>query len=292
VAIVERIGIWFGIWFGISLGIWGLLVALGCESRAPAASVPVEPTSFRPAPAPVFATGEGEFRFTIASYNINFGNGHDPDTVDVVAALDTDVILLQETTEESEAAIRAVLDARYPEIHFHHCCRAGGLGILSRFPIVDEGVLEPTVGPFPAWWARVKTPRGEVLLLDVHLRPPMSDGGSWVVGYFSTRDDRMREMGTFFSQLPTHDLPMIVAGDFNENEKGRAIDLLGRKGLKSALPRFDPRAVTWHWSVAGSELRMMLDHVLTGEPLVPVSASVRHEGVSDHHPVIVELAWR
>jgi endonuclease/exonuclease/phosphatase family metal-dependent hydrolase len=36
----------------------------------------------------------------------------------------------------------------------------------------------------------------------------------------------------------------------------------------------------------------MLDHVLTGEPLVPVSASVRNEGVSDHHPVIVELAWR
>lgn len=273
-------------------GFLTIALAAGCESSSPPGASTAEPTSFRAAAPPVFAAGEGEVRLTVATYNINFGNGHDPNTIDVIAALDTDVILLQETTEASEAAIRAVLADRYPEIRFHHCCRAGGLGILSRFPIVEDGILEPTVGPFPAYWARLKTRGGDVLVLDVHLRPPMSDGGSWVVGYFSTRDDRMREMGTFFSQLPSHDLPMIVAGDFNENEDGRAIELLGRKGLKSALPRFAPKANTWHWTVAGSELRMMLDHVLTAEPLVPVSASVRTEGVSDHYPVIVELAWR
>ena len=102
----------------------------------------------------------GEFAFSLATYNINFGTGHRAETIDAIAELDADVVFLQETTPDSEAVLRSAFEDEYQEIRFHHCCRAGGLGILSRLPVLDDELLEARGGFFPAWWARFDTPRG------------------------------------------------------------------------------------------------------------------------------------
>ena len=236
------------------------------------------------------AVQTGDTTLTVASYNINFGNGHAPQTVDTIASLGTDIVLLQETTAHSEAAIRARLEDEYPEIRFHHCCRAGGLGVLSKWPILDAEVLEPDIGFFPAWWVRVQTPAGPLVLVDVHLRPPISDGGSWVVGFFSTRHVRAREIAAIWLDVPKDD-PILFAGDFNEDADGLAVALLADKGLHSALPRFHPKVNTWHWRVGATDLKMMLDHVVYGPPLQPVDAKVVRGGLSDHEPVVVTFRW-
>jgi endonuclease/exonuclease/phosphatase (EEP) superfamily protein YafD len=127
-----------------------------------------------------------------------------------------------------------------------------------------------------------------VQALDVHLRPPMSDGGSWVAGYFSTRDDRREEIAAFFTALDPG-LPTIIAGDFNEDAQGRAIAFLADKGLRSALPQVDPRAKTWRWQTKLGKLRMMLDHVVYGPGLELRGAEVLDRGTSDHLPVLVVL---
>ena len=160
--------------------------------------------------------------------------------------------------------------------------------MLSKHPIREEAYLEPTVGWFPAWRVVVDTPLGPVQALDVHLRPPMSDGGSWVAGYFSTRDDRREEIAAFWSALDPA-LPTIVAGDFNEDDNGRAIEFLADKGLRSALPQVDRRAKTWRWETRLGPLRMMLDHVVYGPGLQLRSAEVLDRGTSDHLPVLVVL---
>ena len=92
-------------------------------------------------------------------------------------------------------------------------------------------------------------------------------------------------------RLPKED-PIVVAGDFNENASGRAIKLLGNFGYKSVLPGFDRRAVTWHWPIGATELRMMLDHIVLAAPLVAVAAEVKTGGVSDHYPVVARVSWR
>lgn len=238
---------------------------------------------FEPAPAPL---GAPELR--VLSFNVNYGVGHDPRNVAAVAEANADLVLLQETTEESEAAFREALAGTYPHVLFRYCCNAGGLGVLSKHPIREESWLEPTVGWFPAWRVVVDTPLGPVQALDVHLRPPMSDGGSWVAGYFSTRDDRREEIAAFFTALDP-ELPTIIAGDFNEDAQGRAIAFLANKGLESALPQVDPRAKTWRWQTKLGKLRMMLDHVVYGPSFELRGAEVLDRGTSDHLPVLVVL---
>lgn len=267
-----------------------LLAACGTSSSSPPAGSPNSLSRQPETPAPTVPTPPDAFELTVATYNINFGNGHSPPTIDVIASLDADIVLLQETTEQSEAAIRAELSDAYDEIRFHHCCRAGGLGVLSRFPIFDAEIIEPEVGFFPAWWLRVQTPAGPLVLVDVHLRPPISDSGSWVVGFFSTQHIRAREIGNLWVDVPKDD-PIIVAGDFNEETNGGVVKLLSGEGLTDALPQFAPKQPTWHWPVGAVELRMQLDHVTYGPPLVATDARVVDGGLSDHQPVVVSLRW-
>jgi endonuclease/exonuclease/phosphatase (EEP) superfamily protein YafD len=261
------------------------------EADDPGSSAAASPPStsslgrerFEPLPMPA---GAPELR--VLSFNINYGVGHDPSNVAAVAEANADLVLLQETTAESEAAFRKALAGTYPYVLFRDCCNAGGLGVLSKHPIREEAWLEPSVGWFPAWRVVVDTALGPVQALDVHLRPPMSDGGSWVAGYFTTRDDRREEIAAFWPALDPA-LPTIVAGDFNEDAQGRAIAFLAEKGLRSALPQVDPRAKTWRWQTRLGKLRLMLDHVVYGPGLQLRSAEVLDRGTSDHLPVLVVL---
>jgi endonuclease/exonuclease/phosphatase family metal-dependent hydrolase len=238
---------------------------------------------FEPPPVPAGAPA-----LRVLSFNINYGVGHDPSNVAAVAEADADLVLLQETTEGSEAVFREALAGTYPHMLFRDCCNAGGLGVLSKHAIREEAWLEPTVGWFPAWRVVVDTPLGPVQALDVHLRPPMSDGGSWVAGYFTTRDDRREEIAAFWPALDP-ELLTVVAGDFNEDAQGRAIAFLAEQGLKSALPQVEPRAKTWRWQTKLGKLRMMLDHVVYGPGLELRGAEVLDRGTSDHLPVLVVL---
>lgn len=225
----------------------------------------------------------------VLTFNVNFGNGQHPANLDVIEEADADLVLLQETTDAIEDAMRHRLSDRYPHMLFRACCRAGGLGILSKGPLLDEDYLEPTIGWFPAWRVVVQTPIGPVQALDVHLRPPMSDDGSWIAGYFSTRDDRRAEIEDLFAHLDPN-VPTLVAGDFNENRKGQAIAFLAEQGLVSALPQIDPRAKTWHWNLKVGSLRGQLDHVVYAtEDFGLVDARVLGGGESDHFAVLVEL---
>jgi endonuclease/exonuclease/phosphatase family metal-dependent hydrolase len=242
----------------------------------------------RPHPATLPPAPAGAPELRVLSFNINYGVGHDPRNVAAVAEADADLVLLQETTEESEQAFREALADRYPHMLFRDCCNAGGLGVLSKHPIRSEAYLEPTVGWFPAWRVVVDTPLGPVQALDVHLRPPMSDGGSWVAGYFSTRDVRREEIEAFWGAIDP-ELPTVIAGDFNEDAQGRAIAFLAEHGLRSALPQVDPRAKTWRWQTKVGKLRMMLDHVVYGPELELRAAEVMDRGTSDHFPLLVVL---
>src|SRR5688572_3439388 len=95
---------------------------------------------------------------------------------------------------------------------------------------------------------------GPVQVLNVHLRPPVSDRGSWVSGYLTTRHDREREMQRFYARLWA-DAALIVAGDFNEGENGGVLDWLRRKGMRNALPEFDRSTATWEWRTSIGTLK-------------------------------------
>lgn len=229
----------------------------------------------------------GEATLKVMSFNVNFG-GPDTTSIAAIANADADLVLLQETTSDWEQEIRKNLSKRYPHMAFRHCCGAGGLAILSK-DMIDKGsyfkAKEIAGSWFPAWRHVVQTPLGRVQVLNLHLRPQISRGGSVIRGYFTTPTVRRKEIDAHFEQLDDS-IPTIIAGDFNENKNGKAIVFLRKRGLRSALPEFSPSADTWRWKTSIGSVHSQLDHITYDPRLEPINALVLKEGRSDHWPVV------
>ena len=240
---------------------------------------------------PPIATSSSLRDLTIATYNVNFGLAGDEAGIDAVRRLDADVVFLQETNREWEMAFRASLPNDYPFMFFQapDGWPAGGMGVVSRWPVEITDVSPSAVGTFYAWRAVVHAPSGDIQVLNVHLRPQVSDDGSYVKGHFSTPPMRAKEVAKHLEVLRPG-LPTIALGDFNE-EEGPALRLLEDRGMESALPLFSPRATTWRWPLVGSlMIRQRFDHVLFERNAFEVQdARVVDLGRSDHIPVVVRL---
>jgi endonuclease/exonuclease/phosphatase (EEP) superfamily protein YafD len=225
----------------------------------------------------------------VMTFNVNFGLGGDPETLVAIRRGGADLVFLQETTPAWEEALRRELGRRYPHMAFRHSGGAGGLAVLSRYPFQDAGIIENLEGWFPAWRLVVRSPLGRLQVLQVHLRPPVSDRGSVVSGYFTTPGVRENEIRRFARKLDTR-LPTLVVGDFNEDEQGRAIAHLKSKGLRSVLGEYRPGARTWRWTTSlGIRVSHTLDHIVYSPHLRPLNAQVIKAGRSDHLPVVADF---
>jgi endonuclease/exonuclease/phosphatase family metal-dependent hydrolase len=230
----------------------------------------------------------------LLTFNVNYGMAGDASSVRAIAEHDADVVLLQETNSEWERAIRRRVGTQYRDVRFHDPQRfaPGGSGVLSKLPIEKETIVPSAVDWFPASILVVRTEAGPVQLVNVHLRPMVSDSGSWVSGYFTTGDYRKREIAAIERALDPK-LPTVWAGDFNEAEDAGGIAGLWHKGFTSALPEKDPRATTWRWTYEGVPLALRLDHVLYDrERFALVDVAVHEQGRSDHFPVTATLRLR
>jgi len=226
----------------------------------------------------------------VATYNLNYGLGGDPEEIKAIVATDADIVLLQEVTPAWSQALTRSLASRYPYRHFVEDRAAGGLGVLSRYPF-EAQLIDNPVSWFPAMLVQAETPMGPVQALNVHLRPPFSDSGSLVAGYFTTRSVRRAELEHFCSALRPG-LPTLVAGDFNEGD-GPASRLLRSLGLVDAIEEGARGESTWRWRTPLGQLRQTLDHIYyQRERFVLVTAAVLPLGRSDHLPAVAELRAR
>lgn len=227
----------------------------------------------------------------VVTYNVNYGIPGDVPTMQALADAKGDIVLLQETNAAWQAALTAALGARYPHTFFEHRGAAGGIGVMSALPIEDVQVLEPTAEGswFPALRVVVRTLKGPLQLMGLHLRPQVSNSGSVVSGYLFTPSVREAEIRGFTKALAPG-LPTIVAGDFNESSSGAATTVLHDQGFVDALAAFQPGADTWRWNTSLGEVSSGLDRVLIrAKNIQPINAQVMMAGRSDHLPVVVDL---
>ncbi|MBL9013760.1 MAG: endonuclease/exonuclease/phosphatase family protein [Myxococcales bacterium] len=253
------------------------------------ATAPVAVTSIASAPRAHDAPARPAGALRVMSYNVNFGLEGDPQAIDAIAQAHPEIVLLQETTD----TWRDVLVGGLPQLPHHHFVPpkdlpAGGIGVLSRYPIVSAEELPSVGGPFAALRVVIDAPGGRIQLLDVHLRPPMSDGGSWVVGFFSTRDVREREIAWHAERLD-RSLPKVIAGDFNEERGGLALAVAERLGYTDAIAQWAGETRTWEWPVGSLTLRFQLDHILHDGCFVASAAGIVEAGRSDHKPIWADL---
>ena len=127
-------------------------------------------------PQPVFSPEQSHLK--VVTYNVNWGFANPENVVNFLTEAGTDIVCLQETHRQWETALKARLKQRYPHCVFKEWGAAGGIAIMSRYELKNVTFIEPTAGWFPALLADVQTPIGLVQILNVHLRPPLSDRGS------------------------------------------------------------------------------------------------------------------
>jgi len=225
----------------------------------------------------------------VMTYNVNFGIPGDGPTLAAIEGGKADVVFLQEINRAWEQALRAKLGATYPHAAFYPRGGAGGIGVMSRLPIRAQQLIsrEEDDGWFPALRLVLDTPLGDVQVLVVHLRPPVSDGGSFIAGHFTAPAIHEKEIARFCATLDQA-LPTLVVGDFNEEEDGRAVAYLARAEwkMKSALPEFAPDRPTWRWPTSFHTFERRLDHIIYDLRLEPLKVEVIDAGNSDHFPVV------
>ncbi len=230
-------------------------------------------------------------RLRLLSYNVNFGLAGDIAGVRAVGNARADIVVLQETNPAWERALIGTLGRRYPHVRFADPdgMPAGGLGVMSKFPIREVHTLPSDGGFFVAWRVVIDTNLGRIQVLNVHLRPPTTDDGNYVVGLFSTRDARLRELTQHMSRLDPG-LPTVIAGDFNEQSDGLALQYAANRGYTDAIARHAGSARTWRWRLpAGMTIEYQLDHILHDKRLTSVAATITETGRSDHFPISVDL---
>lgn len=222
----------------------------------------------------------------VLTYNVNWGGARPDLATEAILRSGADIVCLQETTPQWQHYLRTALAHDYPFTEFRDSKTrmGGGIAFLAKVPGSSVAYVPSDTGWFDGWIVKFDTAIGAVQVVNVHLRPPVSDGGSWVSGYLTTRDDRRTEMERFYNAREPG-LPMLVMGDFNDGENSSVVRWLEDKGMVNALPQFDYYSPTWKWRTSVLTLKRRMDHILYTAEFDCSAAEVIAAGASDHFPV-------
>ncbi len=231
----------------------------------------------------------------VVTYNINWGHdddfkSHPSKTIHAIKRLNADILVLQETTEDWEKTLRKNLRAQYPYQDYLQTGNGGGKAILSKFPITRKLRIPSQFSWYPTQLDFIKTPYGIFQVINVHLTPtylPHAVNGIKKISSFEAPNRRLQEIAHFFRYIRPG-LPTIIAGDFNESDKGFAVAYLHRVGFKDAM-RQNKRFHTWYRTFGPITVKRRIDHVFYNKDLKAVRVQVLHAGGSDHYPLAVDF---
>jgi endonuclease/exonuclease/phosphatase family metal-dependent hydrolase len=229
----------------------------------------------------------------ILTYNVNWGFVHPDKVASYLATENADIICLQETHRNWKNYLGARLAQQYTWGRFREWSSAGGMAIISKYKVYDLNWIKPEDNWFPAFFARAETPIGKIQILNVHLKPPLSEEGKLSAEVSpETGDEHIAEIEWFLRRADPNQ-PMIILGDFNGNEKDKAIRRLTEAGWTDALWRYDKKSITWQWKTpAGLELKERFDHILYNQFLDCTGAKVTETEGSDHLPVTAVIVQK
>lgn len=228
--------------------------------------------------------------FSVLTYNL-FVDVRDADAnADAILAGEADIVCLQEVTPAWERALRSRLDQHYPHAIYRHGSPAG-LAVLSKYPLEVTSSWRSAAG-WPGLLARVTMDARVVQVMALHLRPPFVDkGGLSLRAFLRWPSAHRTEIREAWSKIDAT-LPLVVAGDMNEADRGVASRWLTEtRGMTNALGRHAPKDQTWQLDVGFTILASRLDHIFHSDHFRSTSARVIRRGRSDHYPVVATLAW-
>lgn len=244
----------------------------------------------------------GDTSLTVLSYNLLASN---PNTDHVIAAIRSagaDVVSLQELSPAVAESIQRELDAEYPYQVLDPQPGVTGLGVISRYPLVDSGASLP--GPW------IGTPQiltltlddTPVTLLNFHNVSIPLGGERWPERVTESIREREQQADVIVEFVKAHPGPLIATADFNASDQSVAYRRV------TAVLHDAWRAAGWGLghtfpgasSEGSSRIRIRgilvpmwlvrIDYVLFSSDWTAVRAHIGPwDGGSDHRPVLTTL---
>lgn len=210
----------------------------------------------------------------VVTANLGFGEA-DSGTVADLARSSADVLVIQELTPQAAAAL-AGLDETFPHRMLHPEEKAFGIGIWSRYPLVDTGHVEGY--QMPMLRARIQLPgvRFPPTLLAVHLAAPwvqpLQIFGDDMAKFPATLRDLARDAGSG---------AVIVAGDLNSTIDMQPFRKFLDEGYRDAGEQVGAGLTRTYPSKPWRKPMIGIDHVLVYNCVASSARTVPLPG-SDH----------
>ena len=219
--------------------------------------------------------------FRVMLLNVNRTDG-DPQRVSRVVQEKTPDILVLEEISRQWLIDLAELSRSFPYTVVRPREDNFGIGLFSRFPLVEHSVVSPGGTGLPTVLAVVRIEQRDVQLIATHPMPPLGPELSRL------RNDQLYRLPQY-ARSPDFSRPVLLLGDLNISPWSPHFNrLLQRTRLHDSMRGFGVQAT---WPSSNPFVRIPVDHVLHSEHFVVRNRRVGPDAGSDHLPVIVDYAF-
>jgi vancomycin resistance protein VanJ len=233
----------------------------------------------------------------VVTFNQLFLNTNTQNLLEAIRAQRADVVALQELAPPVAEAIQRNLKTIYPYQILAAANNAGGIGLLSRYPLEPAKAMDGAGGE----WAILHVGKQEIPVVNVHLHfsgiSRMRSQRFASLSYFRLYDTRGRlsQANALRQAARTFSGGLIMMGDFNTGDREPGYDVL-------ASDLHDAFAETgWGFGFTFPNHKRMgpitipvplvrIDYIWTRGSVVPVASHVTCDaGGSDHCMVVADL---
>ncbi|MFA9429810.1 endonuclease/exonuclease/phosphatase family protein [Egicoccus sp. AB-alg2] len=227
----------------------------------------------------------------IASFNTFVHVDGEQHVLDLVAEADPDVLVLQEVFPPRQVVLEQALADVLPHHHVEQSPGVGGVGVWSRHPITDVRLVDEASEVSRTTFVVTLDVAGEpVQVVPAHLISPCPRCGASILERLELEGDvRRAEIGNVLDAL-ADDVPVVLAGDLNSNERSVAYRRLAAADFRDPQ-REVGEGMGFTWPADRSVPAVLrIDWILVRD-LEPVAAWVGEGRGSDHRPVVVDVAF-
>ncbi|MCA9894435.1 MAG: endonuclease/exonuclease/phosphatase family protein [Anaerolineae bacterium] len=255
-------------------------------------------------PRPVTTPAQGE-PIRLLTFNILSQTHRFEVTDDILIQADADLVAMQEVSYNARSYFLGTHTLDYPYRAFYATSNAAqGMGILSRYPILEESFWLSDYVPTPRGTLRVVLdgPSGPITIYNAHPSHPGRSGSRFDPKY------RGLEIANLLERARAEDVPVILMGDFNMPDISD--DYVSITSEYTDAYRTVGWGMGWTFPDPAGGFPTVLDIIPLPRRLTPVFPFLRldyvfyREGIyathaevwptsgrSDHHPLLVDLQY-